>query len=231
VGGVHRKRALQVLVVALVLSLPAALWITHASPHWMQELHSNLLANSAPDSLSDPRPANFDGRLPWTVIDLQTVFSIFWDDPHIYNLAAYLVFGPLLLVWILITVRSRFLHSRAWIALAAITALSMLPVYHRPYDAKLLLLTIPACAMLWADGGLVRWLALLINTAAIVLTADIPLVLLDTLTKNIRPDSSRFWGQVETVVLARPVPLILLIVGVFYLWIYAQRSLAPPPTR
>jgi hypothetical protein len=230
-GGVHRKRALQTLVVVLVLSLPAVLWITHVSPHWMQELHANLLANSAPGSLSDPRPANFDGRLPWTLINLQTVFSVFRDDPLFYNRATYLVFGPLLLVWILVTLRSRFQQTRAWVALAAITALSMLPVYHRPYDAKLLLLTIPACAMLWTEGGLIRWLALLVNTAAIVLTGDIPLLLLHALTKNIRPNSTRLWGQIETVVLARPVPLILLIVGVFYLWIYAQRSLAPPPAH
>ncbi len=175
-GGVHRKRALQTLVVALVLSLPAFLWITHVSPHWMQELQSNLLANSAPGSLSDPRPANFDGRLPWTVIDLQTVFSVFRDNPSFYNPATYLVFGPLLLVWILVTLRSRFSQMRASLALAAIAALSMLPVYHRPYDAKLLLLTIPACAMLWTEVGLLRWLALLANTAAIVLTADIPLL-------------------------------------------------------
>ncbi len=226
-GGAHRKRALQTLVVALVLSLPSVLWITHVSPHWMQELHSNLLANSSPGSLSDPRPANFDGRLPWTVIDLQTVFSVFRDNPRFYNLATYLVFGPLLLVWIIVTLRSRFSQARAWLALAGIAALSMLPVYHRPYDAKLLLLTVPACAMLWAEGGLIRWLALLVNAAATVLTADIPLVMLDTLTKKIHPASTQFLGQIATVVLARPIPLILLVTGIFYLWVYAQRSLAP----
>ena len=225
-GGAHRKRALQTLVVALALSLPSVLWITHVSPHWMQELHTNLLANSSPGSLSDPRPANFDGRLPWTVIDLQTVFSVFRDDPRFYNLATYLTFGPLLLVWILVTLRSRFSETRAWLALAAIAALSMLPVYHRPYDAKLLLLTVPACAMLWTEGGLIRWLALLVNAVAMVLTADIPLVLLDTLTKTIHPDSTLFMGQVATVVLGRPIPLILLVLCIFYLWVYAQRSRA-----
>jgi len=29
----------------------------------------------------------------------------------------------------------------------------MLVTYHRPFDAKLLLLAVPACAMLWAEGG------------------------------------------------------------------------------
>ncbi|MGO9636822.1 MAG: glycosyltransferase family 87 protein, partial [Terracidiphilus sp.] len=152
-GAPYRKRALQTLLVTAVLGLAAIVWVTPIAPHWMQELHSNLLANSSPGSLSDPRPANFDGRLPWTVIDLQTVFSVFRDNPRFYNLATYLVFGPLLLVWIIVTLRSRFSQARAWLALAGIAALSMLPVYHRPYDAKLLLLTVPACAMLWAEGG------------------------------------------------------------------------------
>ncbi len=54
----------------------------------------------------------------------------------------------------------------------------MLPVYHRPHDAKLLLLTLPACAMLLAEGKLTGRIALLLNSAAIVLTSDLPLALL-----------------------------------------------------
>ena len=49
----------------------------------------------------------------------------------------------------------------------------MLPVYHRCYDARLLLLTIPACVILWKHGGKIAWSALLLTLAAIVLTGDI----------------------------------------------------------
>jgi len=80
---------------------------------------------------------------PKGVLDLQTVISVFRNDPRIYNPASYLICGLLLLAWIFVTVRSRPSRARVWLALAAISALSMLPVYHRQYDAKLLLLTVP----------------------------------------------------------------------------------------
>ncbi len=41
-GGVYRKRALQTLAVFCALSLPVMLWVTLVSPHWMQELYSNI---------------------------------------------------------------------------------------------------------------------------------------------------------------------------------------------
>jgi hypothetical protein len=230
-GGVYRKRALQTLVVTLVLSLPAVLWITHVAPNWVPELRANLSANSAPGSLSDPRGANFDGRLPYTVIDLQTVISPFRDDPRFYDLASYLICAPLLLVWMFVTVRSRSSPATAWLALAAIAALTMLPVYHRPYDTKLLLLSIPACAMLWAEGGLIRWLALLVNTAAVVLTGDIPLIALRLLTKDFNISAAGLPGKIVTVAVTRPIPPILLTMGIFYLWVYVRRTYARAAER
>ena len=107
------------------------------------------------------------------LVNLQTVFSAFWSNPHIYNLAAYLVVGPLLLVWALVAIRSRSTASTTWLALAAIAALTMLPLYHRQYDTKLLLLTVPACTMLWSEKGIVRWLALLLTVAGFVVTGDL----------------------------------------------------------
>jgi len=230
-GGVYRKRALQTLVVTLVLSLPAVLWITHVAPNWVPELRANLSANSAPGSLSDPRGANFDGRLPYTVIDLQTVITPFRDDPRVYDLVSYLICAPLLLVWMFVTVRSRSSPATAWLALAAIAALTMLPVYHRPYDTKLLLLSIPACAMLWAEGGLIRWLALLFTSAGVVLTGDIPLIVLRLLTRNFNMSAAGLFGKIVTVAVIRPIPPILLTMGIFYLWVYVRRTYAPVAER
>jgi hypothetical protein len=160
------------------------------------------------------------------VISLQEVISVFWDDPRIYNLATYLVCGPLLLVWIAITLRSRFSSKRAWIALAAIAALSMLPVYHRLYDAKLLLLTVPACAMLWAEGGLMGWLALLVNTAGFVVTGDLPWAILLGLIRSLHLSRTGLSGQVLIAVQVFPAPLMLLVMSVFYLWVYVSHSSA-----
>ena len=151
------------------------------------------------------------------VVNLQSVVSVFRDDPRLYNSVSYLVCGALLLVWSVMTLRSRPTPARAWLALAAVSALTMLATYHRPYDAKLLLLTVPACAMLWAEGGPMGWLALLVNTAGFVLTGDIPLALLVSLTRSLHVDTAGLPGKMLTVVLARPAPLMLLAMSVFYL--------------
>ena len=223
-GGVYRKRALQTLALAVVLGLPAIMWVSHVSPNWMQELHSNLLVTSAHGDLNDPGPASINFRNPNMIIDLQSVISIFRDDPRIYNPASYLVSGALLLVWSVRTLRSRFSPASASFALAAIAALAMLPVYHRQYDAKLLLLTVPACAMLWIEGGPIRWIALLLNTAGVVLTADIPSASLILLTDHLQVGTSGIFGKILTVALMRPAPIILLAMGIFYLWVYVRRT-------
>jgi hypothetical protein len=46
----------------------------------------------------------------------------------------------------------------------------MLIIYHRQCDAKLLLLIVPACAMLWDSGRTIRWVALAATTLGVVLT-------------------------------------------------------------
>jgi hypothetical protein len=100
----------------------------------------------------------------------------------------------------------------------------MLVTYHRPWDAKLLILTVPACAMLWAEGGAIARIALLLNGAAIVMTADLPLTLLTVFTRNMQLSAEGVPGQIMIVLLRRPVPLILLAMSIFYLWIYVRRD-------
>lgn len=225
-GGAYRKHALQTLAVVIALDLPAVLWVSYVAPNWMQELHTNLVATSARGGLNDPGPASITFHSPVHIIDLQSVISVFRDDPRIYNSVSYLICGVLLLVWSVRTLRSRFSQSGAYLALAAVAALTMLVTYHRPYDAKLLLLTVPACAMLWAEGGLTRWIVLLLNTAGIVLTSDIPSASLVILTKNLHFGTVGILAQIQTVVVMGPAPIILLALGIFYLWVYVRRDIS-----
>ena len=225
-GASYRKRALQTLVVTLALSLPAVLWVSHVAPHWMQELRGNLMATSAHGDIRDPGPTASSIHELEIVIDLQSVVSVFRDDPRIYNPASYLVCGALVLVWAIRTFGSRSSQVRNWLALAAIAPLTMLVNYHRPYDAKLLLLTIPACALLWAEGGLIAWTSLVINTAGILLTGDIPLAILLILTDHLHLSAAGTFGKILTIVLLRPATLILLATSVFYLWVLVRRTSA-----
>jgi hypothetical protein len=226
-GGLYRKRAVQTLLTAIALSLPGVLWVWHVAPHWMQELHANILALSVHGGISDPGVASTGGHGLDMLVSLQTVISVFWDDPRIYNMASYLVCLPLMLAWAFATLRSRVTAKKLWLALAAIAALSMLPVYHRQLDTKFLLLTVPACAMLWAEGGLIGWLALLVNAAAFVLTADLPWVILFAFINHLQLPATGLAAQISTAAQVFPAPFILLIMGVFYLWVYVSRSFSP----
>ncbi len=223
-GGFYRKRALQTLVLTVVLGLPGVLWVTHIAPNWIEELHSNLLTDSAPGGACDPGPSTANsGSGPSVNISLQSTIALVWNDSHIYNPAIYLVCAALMLVWVILILRSRFSQTSAWIALGSVVPLTMLVTYHRPYDAKLLLLAIPACAMLWAESGLTGRLALLVTTAAIVSTGDIPLTLLLIFNQNLHMSAAGLFGKMLTAVLMRPTPLVLLAMALFYLWVYIGR--------
>jgi hypothetical protein len=42
------------------------------------------------------------------------------------------------------------------------------------------------------------------------------------LSKSSHADTATLSGKILTVVMARPAPLILLILGIFYLWVYVR---------
>jgi hypothetical protein len=223
-GGVYRKRAWQTLLATVALSLPVVLWVWHVAPHWLAEMQSNILAYSARGGINDPGLATSGAHGLGMLVSLQAMIGILWDDPRFYNPASYLICAPLLLVWAIVTLRSRPSPKRVWLALAAISALSMLPVYHRQMDTKLLLLAVPACAMLWAEGGRTGRFALAVTTAGFVLTGDFPWAIFLAMIGRLRLPPTRFFGQMVMAVQVFPVPLILLVMGIFYLWVYVSRS-------
>lgn len=226
-GGTYRKHALQTLLVTIVLSLPGVLWVWRVAPHWIHDLQSNIAAFSAPGGLMDPGLASKGIYGLGLLISLQTVFSAFRDDPQFYNPASYLVCAPLLLLGAFFTLRPRSTSARLWLALAAVAALSTLPVYHRQNDAKLLLLAVPACAMLWAEGGMAGRLAFIFTSAGVLLTGDLPWIILLGVVGPMHLTVASFAGRILTAIQVYPIPLTLLAMGVFYLWIFIRRSAAP----
>ena len=228
-GASYRKRALQTLAVTAVFGLMAFLWISHVAPHWRSDWQANMATISAPGGINEPGPNSLTGQKSSTVVDLQAALSIFRDDPRVYNPISYLICGLLLLLCYARALRSRFSRPKALLALAAVSPLTMLITYHRPWDARLLLLAIPACAMLWAEGGRTARIALLVTTAGVVLTGDIPLAAFTILAKYLHVGTSGFFEQVLAVVLMRPAPLIMLAMGIFYLWAYLRR--VPPDSE
>ena len=223
-GGAYRKRALQTVVVVAALALPAVLWASYVSPQWPQELRANLHALSAHGSVNDPGPDSLSFRSADNVISLQLTFSLLRDEPRFYNAASYLTCGLLLIAGAVRVLRSRLTKQNAWIALAAIAPLSMLPVYHRSYDAKLLLLMVPACALLWREGGPLKWLAGMMTTLAIASTSDVPATMLLVIMNSMKGGLDSARGRLVTAFVFHPAPLVLLAAGSFYLWVYLRRT-------
>ena len=221
-GGIYRKRALQTLALLVVLCLPAVLWVMQVAPHWMQEMNANMDSFAGVGGITDPGPAGNAGINMDSFVQLQSAISIFWNEPRTYNPITYGVCGLLLLVWAFITMRVRASQSSLFVALAAIAPLSMLPIYHMQHDAKLLLLTVPACAMLWARRGVVGWLALCVTSAGILINGDIFTGLRILLTRHLSLSQTDLVGQTATVVLTRPAPVILMVMALFYLWVYVR---------
>ena len=223
-GGVYRKRALQTLALVLLFAFTGAVWVSLISPHWLKEWHANLSVISAHGGINDPVTAGLSGGMVSPIIGLQSALAVFSQNPSIYNPLTYLLTGALLLIWALATLRSRPSQTGAWLALAVIAPLTMLVTYHRLYDAKLLLLTIPACAMLWQKGGWTGRLAFWVNTLGIFLTGEFSGGNLVAFARHLHISATGLAGKLEAVVLTRPFPVVLLIMTCFYLWVYVRRA-------
>ena len=97
-----------------------------------------------PGGSADPRPEN---QQAIGDLNLQTLTSIFFPDAGMFNPVAYVTFLARLLR---LDFGSRAVRSRSanescnFLALGALSILSLMPVYHRFYDTRLLLLSIPA---------------------------------------------------------------------------------------
>jgi hypothetical protein len=230
-GSAYRKRALQTMVLAGAMTLAALVWAWQVCPHWLQEQHANLTSISTHGGMNDPAPGSSVDRSAGMVVDLQSVLSIFWNNPQFYNLVTYAICGTLILIWAGKTMRSNRTPAATWFALAAIVPLSMLVTYHKPYDVKLLLLTIPACTILWAEDSLLGQAALLLTAGAVVCTADIPLAVFAALTDHMHPESGGILERIVAVFILRPVSVILIALTAFYLSVFLRRACAQPASR
>lgn len=216
-GGAYRKRALQTLGVTALISLATLLWVNSIAPHWTHELRSNMAELSVHGGVTDPGPSSSGAHALAMQINLQTAVSMFRDQPSFYNPICYLICGVVLLFWCVKVVRSKPSEKVTWIAFASVVSLTMLPVYHRQADAKLLLLTIPACAMLWAAKGRMANLALAVVAGGVIFTAEIPwAIVLETL-KHLRLPNSEFSRILVIALQVLPIPAMLLVESIFFL--------------
>lgn len=232
-GPMYRRWALRSFVITAILGVIAFTWVSCAVPNWMPEILKNLSTISGPHGLNAPGPNTATSNSAAMVIDLQAAVSVFSDRPAVYNTVSYVICGTMLNLWCIKTLRSQLSQSAVWLGLATIVPLTILVTYHRPYDAKLLLLCVPACCSLWSQGHKACKLAAVLTAASATLTGDIPLAMSVVIYRSL---ASSFGGPAQkllTLFLTQPAPLTLLAVAVFYLWAYIQlnpSSTSLPPS-
>jgi hypothetical protein len=145
---IYRRYAAFALAGALALLLSAGLTL-RMHPHsanWTSTLQANLSSTLSPGGSADPRPAN---QVAIGDMNLQSLTSIFFADAGTFNHVAYLIFLVLLAALIVVIPWSRASGETHVLALAALSILTLMPVYHRFYDTRLLLLTVPAVILIF----------------------------------------------------------------------------------
>lgn len=219
-GGRLRRDALRSFVALVVICVPAFVWATQVAPAWLHELGVNVAALSAPGGLSDPSLAAKGDRAVSMIVNLQAIFSGFTPNPHLYNGLSYLVCVPLVVLWAWTALRSGPSTVKLWLGLAALIPLAMLPIYHRPYDAKLLLLAIPAIVLFRHQRSAIATTAFWLNCLVILLNADLLWMGLQMLIPKLHLVNGGIGQRIFTLIWVYPVPLTLLAAGIVNVFLY-----------
>lgn len=121
------------------LTLIGALYLQLRAPSWIQDYLQNargFVISNHIDDFTVANPSRF------TLINLQVPFFSMTGSSKSANLLAFAIVAVLVSVWIYWVFRTEQ-RAPELLSLGAISALALLPVYHRFYDAALLV--VPLC--------------------------------------------------------------------------------------
>ncbi len=210
-----RGSALKAGAIAVAVLLTGSIWLTHspASKNWRTNFSAQVQGTQQPGGVNDPSLQNLKSG---DLTNLQTVFAVFDDKPVFYNSLAYALGFGLMIIWGAGVLRAGHSQERTFFALAAITCIALLPVYHRNYDDIMLIVSFPALLYLLANHLQLRWIALF-ATALILLPMRFPELLIN-LEKNARVDSAIPSAAVRALLFLRLQPLLLSVLAIIYLY-------------
>ena len=213
-AGRHWRRAFAVVfVLSVAFAAGSVLWFQHmpTTAHWLPELRANLAGNAAPGAVNNPA-----GRLQGVELtNLQALYGLIENRPAFYNDASFVTTALLLAAWLVPVVRLRNTFGKHVLAIAAIACLALLPIYHRQYDTRILLLTFPAVAFLLAHARRRLWgvLGILLLAASTVLVShQFHRVFLLS-----RIDAIQHASAARCLLLYRPIENCMLILFLYFL--------------
>jgi len=138
------------LTGAAILTLFATLWISSFGQNWQwwESLKQNTASLALPGSLIDPRPSSpyADGFL-----NAQTLSYLLSANAPVAEGVVLILAAVLAALYFQFRRRDQK-TSDARLDLAFLAAITLTLAYHRYYDGQLLLVVIPAVALLWQRG-------------------------------------------------------------------------------
>jgi Glycosyltransferase family 87 len=145
-----RRRWRVVTTTATVLAILAAIAVFHLamSPTpWLDNYRYDNRILFAHGSLGDFTKSN---PLRFSLVNLQVLLYTFLPDRGGANVAALVVAGILGAFWLYLLLRRADSKSEL-LALGALVVISLLPVYHRLYDASLLIFPLAWSLAAWSE--------------------------------------------------------------------------------
>ncbi len=154
----YRVRALQTVAIVAVLAVVSSLWLTvhPSSSNWFMELRTTMARSTGPGGNGDPSLANQDGA---SMVNLQVDTTLTTENRKMADMMAWGAVAILLAGWLFGVSQARPTLENDLLAVACICCISLLPIYHRMYDTRLLLLAIPASVLMLKDAPLAGGLA------------------------------------------------------------------------
>jgi Glycosyltransferase family 87 len=209
---IYWRYAAFALAGAAVILLCASLILGHhpLSAGWASTLRANLSATLSPGGSADPRPAN---QQAIGDENLQALTSIFVSEAGQFNAAAYAVFLALYGVGTVVVLRAQRGPELHLVALGALSILTLMPVYHRFYDTRLLLLSVPAVVVVFQKR---RVLGAVIAVLTVITTISVQyrvqmLLLQQGKWQSVLANKFLF------ILLLRPQNLVMLLLFLLYL--------------
>jgi hypothetical protein len=164
---IHWRYVAAAMVGALAILICGGLMLSlrPGSAAWRTTLVANLSATMSPGGSADPRPGNQEAIGD---VNLQPLTSIVLVEAREFNLAAYAVFLVLLGLWAVAIPWRNLTLEMHFLALAGVAVLSLLPVYHRFYDTRLLLLSMPAVVVIFGKRRLLGTAVAVVTAVAVI---------------------------------------------------------------
>ena len=212
-GPIWRRAFWQTTAATALIVVAGTLWCAHqpASAHWLQDLEANLKGNSTAGNVNDPGTGNYEAV---NMANLQALLAPLLPAQKTYTVAAAAVSLLILAAWAWLALRTPQSLPKHLLAIASMSCILLLPVYHRQYDTRILLLLLPATAWLLLyrrrSWGIA---ALCLSGFGVIVTAH---QFLGVLTRTHHP-AILHASALRTVLMYRPLPFIELILACFFL--------------